>query len=83
MDALLGQPALRVVVDLCLIGVFGGFYIVPLYALIQSRTRAEPRVARGRGQQHPERAFMVAAAGLAIALLKAGFSVPRSSSPPR
>jgi hypothetical protein len=28
----------RVVADLVLIGLFGGFYIVPLYALIQERS---------------------------------------------
>ena len=34
----------RVLLDLALIGLFGGFYIVPLYALIQSRT--EPSHSR-------------------------------------
>ncbi len=38
------QPgALRILLDLMLIGVFGGFYIVPLYALVQARTAPEKR----------------------------------------
>ncbi|MCH7982067.1 MAG: MFS transporter, partial [Proteobacteria bacterium] len=31
----------RVLIDLCLIGAFGGFYIVPLYALIQQHSRRQ------------------------------------------
>ena len=46
----------RVVADLVLIGLFGGFYIVPLYALIQERSRARAPLAHHRRQQHPERA---------------------------
>lgn len=34
---------LRVVADFLLIGVFGGFYIVPLYAMVQSRSVPEKR----------------------------------------
>ena len=46
----------RVTVDLVLIGVFGGFYIVPLYALIQARSGAIAPLADHRREQHPERA---------------------------
>lgn len=49
-DALLGVGAflqtdgsLRVLLDLALIGIFGGFYIVPLYALVQLRSDAACR----------------------------------------
>jgi hypothetical protein len=37
-----------------LIGFFGGLYIVPLYALIQTRSERSHAVARDRRQQHPE-----------------------------
>lgn len=38
------QPgAGRILLDLMLIGAFGGFYIVPLYALVQARTAPEKR----------------------------------------
>ena len=37
--ALLAEPAgIRVMIDLLGIGVFGGFYIVPLFAIVQSRS---------------------------------------------
>jgi hypothetical protein len=36
-------PGLRIVLDLFLIGVFGGFYIVPLQATVQLRTASESR----------------------------------------
>lgn len=40
----LQQPyAWRVLIDLTLIGVFGGFFIVPLYALLQQRANAKER----------------------------------------
>ena len=46
VGAFLAQPAhWRVVADLVLIGLFGGFYIVPLYALIQERSERS-RTAR-------------------------------------
>ena len=34
---------LRIVADFLLIGVFGGFYIVPLYAMVQARSAPEKR----------------------------------------
>src|SRR5262245_58321860 len=39
LDAFLANPAhIRATIDLALIGLFGGFFIVPLYALIQQRS---------------------------------------------
>ena len=45
----------RVLIDLMLIGVFGGFYIVPLYALVQSRSDPCTSFAHHRREQHSER----------------------------
>jgi 1-acyl-sn-glycerol-3-phosphate acyltransferase len=40
----LSSPSnLRIVADFLLIGVFGGFYIVPLYAMVQARSAREKR----------------------------------------
>ncbi|MGJ9420013.1 MFS transporter [Massilia sp. CMS3.1] len=75
--ALLAQPgALRILADLVLIGVFGGLFIVPLFALIQ--TRCDPKhVSRTiAGMNILNALFMVAAAGVAILLLGQGFSIP-------
>ena len=75
--ALLALPgSLRILADLILIGVFGGFFIVPLFALIQ--TRCDPKhVSRTiAGMNILNAIFMVAAAGVAIVLLGQGFSIP-------
>jgi len=75
--ALMAQPgALRILADLVLIGVFGGLFIVPLFALIQ--TRCDPKhVSRTiAGMNILNALFMVAAAGVAILLLGQGFSIP-------
>ncbi|MFC5461914.1 MFS transporter [Massilia niabensis] len=75
--ALLALPgSLRILADLVLIGVFGGFFIVPLFALIQ--TRCDPKhVSRTiAGMNILNAIFMVAAAGVAIVLLGQGFSIP-------
>lgn len=76
--AFLAQPgAWRVFLDLALLGVFGGLYIVPLYALVQSRTPRE-RMSRVIGATSIlNAAFMVAAAALAAGLYAAGLSVPQ------
>ncbi len=38
------QPgSIRILLDLALIGLFGGFYIVPLYAMVQMRTEESTR----------------------------------------
>jgi MFS family permease len=69
--------SLRILFDCVLIGVFGGFYIVPLFALIQTRCD-QAHVARTiAGVNILNALFMVAAAGVAMLLLKAGCSIPQ------
>ncbi|MDH3621992.1 MAG: MFS transporter, partial [Gammaproteobacteria bacterium] len=68
--------SLRIWVDLALIGAFGGFYSVPLYALIQKRSKRQ-HLSRIIAANNIINAFlMVAAALLSMALLKSGFSIP-------
>jgi MFS family permease len=75
--AFLSQPVhLRVVADLMLIGMFGGFYIVPLYAMIQQRSDEAYRSRIIAANNILNAVFMVASAGLAIGLLSAGVSIP-------
>ncbi len=69
--------SLRVLIDLVLIGTFGGFYCVPLYALMQTRSEASHRSRIIAGNNILNALFMVAAAALAIVLLGAGCSVPQ------
>jgi 1-acyl-sn-glycerol-3-phosphate acyltransferase len=67
---------LHILLDLLLLGVFGGFFIVPLFALIQ--TRCDPsHVSRTiAGMNILNALFMVAAAGVAVALIQRGFTIP-------
>jgi 1-acyl-sn-glycerol-3-phosphate acyltransferase len=67
----------RILADLVLIGVFGGFYIVPLYALIQTRSEASHRSRVIAGNNILNASFMVAAALIAITLFRAGLTIPQ------
>ena len=77
-SSFLAQPGnWRIVMDLVMIGMFGGFYTVPLYALIQQRTAVAYRSRVIAGLNILNSLFMVASAVLAMILLgKAGFSIP-------
>ena len=67
----------RILFDLVMIGVFGGFYIVPLYALIQSRAERSHQSRIIAGNNILNALFMVGSAIMAIVLLKAGFTIPQ------
>ncbi|SEO48195.1 MFS transporter [Aquisalimonas asiatica] len=61
-----------------LLGLFGGFYIVPLYALIQQRSDPEHRSRTIAGNNVLNALAMVLASGFAIVLLGvAGLSIPQ------
>jgi 1-acyl-sn-glycerol-3-phosphate acyltransferase len=67
----------RVLIDLLLIGVFGGFYTVPLYALVQQRSKEEHRSRVIAGLNILNALFMVVSAIMAMLLLgAAGLSIP-------
>lgn len=74
----IAQPgSLRILADLCLIGLFAGFYAVPLFALVQSRTPKNElsRVIAAMNIQNA--AFIVAAAVLSIVCQRYfGWSIP-------
>lgn len=73
----LAQPGnLRVLTDLLMTGIFGGLYIVPLYALIQTRSEPSHRSRIIAGNNILNALFMVAAAIVSILLLRAGLSIP-------
>src|SRR6266705_731365 len=63
--------------DLALIGIFGGFYIVPLYTLIQTRTEESHRSRVIAGNNVLNALFVVCAAVLAIVLLDRGLGIPQ------
>ncbi|MFC5301661.1 MFS transporter [Azospira restricta] len=77
VGALLAQPALwRILADLVLIGIFGGLFIVPLYALVQLRSAPQQRARIIAANNILNALFMVVGALGAAALLGAGLSIP-------
>ncbi len=70
--------AYRVIVDLMLLGVFGGLYIVPLYALVQERSDPSSRSRIIAANNIFNALFMVASAALAVALFElAKLTIPQ------
>lgn len=68
----------RMLWDLGLMGLFGGLYIVPLYALIQTRTDPQHLSRVIAGNNILNAAFMVGAAVMSIVLLQwLGLSIPQ------
>ncbi len=73
----LGRPhSLRILTDLALLGAFGGFYSVPLYALIQRRSNRRHLSRIIAANNIINSLLMVCAALISIVILKAGFSIP-------
>ena len=71
-----GSP--RIMLDLALVGLFAGLFIVPLFALVQSRTPKDElsRVIAGLNIQNAF--FIVLAAGIALAVQKLlGWTIPQ------
>ncbi len=66
----------RVSADVILIGLFGGFYVVPLYALVQQRSKASHRSRIIAGNNVLNALFMLMSAVMAISVLAAGLSIP-------
>jgi 1-acyl-sn-glycerol-3-phosphate acyltransferase len=67
----------RIALDLALIGVFAGFYVVPLFAFIQSRTPRD-RLSRVIAGNNIVNALLICgAAGFGLGLSALGLSVPQ------
>lgn len=78
MAGLIATPgALRILIDIVMLGVFGGLFIVPLFALIQ--TRCEPtHLSRTIGGLNILNAlFMITAAGVAMLMHSYGLTIPQ------
>jgi len=67
----------RLMLDFTLIGIFGGFYIVPLYALIQSRAAPAFRSRAIAANNILNSLFMVASAVFAAVLAALEVSIPK------
>lgn len=76
-DFIHSPGAWRVLMDMALIGLFGGLFIVPLYAMVQQRTRREIMSRVIGANSILNAVFMVVAAGLAALALNAGLTIPQ------
>ena len=78
LGELLQQPhMLHVLFDLFALGLFGGFFIVPLYALMQLRSDPDYRARIIAANNIINALFMVVGAGAAAGMLGAGLSIPQ------
>ncbi|QCP50064.1 MFS transporter [Trinickia violacea] len=66
----------RILADLFLLAMFGGFYSVPLYALIQSRSQPTHRARIIAANNILNSFFMIVSALMAIVLTSLGVSIP-------
>lgn len=75
--ALATQPWMwRILLDLLLIGMFGGFFIVPLYTLVQLRSSQAHRARIIAANNIINALFMVLGSVVAVLLLAKGVSIP-------
>lgn len=70
------KGSFRIILDVMGLGVFSGFFIVPLYAYIQQNTQAKSRSRVISGNNILNALFMVASAIICAVLLSAGLSIP-------
>ncbi|MGH8808099.1 MAG: 1-acyl-sn-glycerol-3-phosphate acyltransferase, partial [Noviherbaspirillum sp.] len=69
--------SVRIMFDIVMIGVFGGFYIVPLFALIQTRCDRKHVSRTIAGMNIMNALFMVVAALFAMVMLKMDYTIPQ------
>ena len=67
----------RVLADIALLGLFGGFYIVPMYALIQTRSEASHQSRVIAANNIVNALFMVFSAVISMLLFKLGLTIPQ------
>ncbi|WP_241303768.1 MFS transporter [Burkholderia stabilis] len=75
-EFLAGARHWRILADLFLLAMFGGFYSVPLYALIQSRSAPTHRARIIAANNILNALFMILSAVMAMGLTKAGVDIP-------
>ena len=66
----------RIMFDIVMIGLFGGLYVVPLFAVIQTRCDPQHLSRTIAGMNIMNALFMVVASGFAILMLKLKFTIP-------
>lgn len=75
-EFLLALPHWRILADLFLLAMFGGFYSVPLYALIQARSQPTHRARIIAANNILNSFFMIVSALMALGLTALGVGIP-------
>lgn len=68
--------AVRMMIDMTMLGLFGGLFIVPLYAVIQARTPEQERSRVTAANNIISSIMMVGASGMAALGLAYGMTIP-------
>lgn len=76
MAFITGGNSLRVMFDIVMLGISGGIYIVPLYALVQQRSDEKKRSRIIAANNVLNALFMVAASLYGLFALSSGISIP-------
>jgi len=76
-DFLAASTHWRLLADIVLLGLFGGFYIVPLYALVQTRSEKSHQSRIIAANNILNAFFMVISAGVSMLLFSLGLSIPQ------
>jgi 1-acyl-sn-glycerol-3-phosphate acyltransferase len=77
IELLMTAGGLRIATDLLCLAIFGGFFIVPLYTLMQQRSEEGERSRIIAGNNILNALFMVIAAVLLVVLFRLQFSIPQ------
>ncbi len=75
LQAFLTNGNIRLIVDIVMLGFFGGLYIVPLMALVQQRSEAEHMSRVIAGNNIINALMMVLSAIVAIVMLSSGYTI--------
>ncbi len=67
---------IRILIDMVMIAVFGGIYIVPLYAIVQDRSAPKKRSRMIASTNIINSLFMTISAGGSAFLISIGFTIP-------
>lgn len=67
----------RMLVDIALIGISGGLYIVPLYSMVQTRAEKSHQARIMAANNILNSAFMVASAAMSLAMFHFNFNIPQ------
>lgn len=77
LEFLQSTQGLHIVFDLVLMAIFSGFFIVPMYAIMQDRSEATHRSRIIAGNNILNALFMVLSAGVVLSFLKLNLNIPQ------